>query len=181
MKITVLIGLIAVILTGCTAPVKQPLPQPSQNSFSSVTLTRNIRSVSADIYQQMPEVVRYGRYLLVRADPTEALRDPLSQLMDIQLPASQNPTVADAMRYALRQSGYALCVPDKRNEILYRQPLPSVHAQLGPTRLRTALQVMAGPAWQLEVDEVQRVVCHHLRHGYQLPVPAKQSQQGGGR
>ncbi|EGK7456658.1 pilus assembly protein PilL, partial [Escherichia coli] len=27
-----------------------------------------------------------------------------------------------------------------------------------------------GPAWQLEVDDVQRVVCHSLRDGYQLPV-----------
>ncbi|MEF9776212.1 pilus assembly protein PilL, partial [Escherichia coli] len=33
-----------------------------------------------------------------------------------------------------------------------------------------ALQLMAGPAWQLEVDDVQRVVCHSLRDGYQLPV-----------
>ncbi|WP_340621552.1 PilL N-terminal domain-containing protein [Xenorhabdus siamensis] len=179
MKITVLIGLIAVILTGCTAPVKQPLSQPSQNSFSSVTLTRNIQSVSPDIYQQMPEVVRYGRYLLVSTDPTEVQRDPLSQLIDIQIPASQYPSVADAMRYALRQSGYTLCAPDKKNDILYRQPLPSVHMQLGPIRLRTALQVMSGPAWQLEVDEVQRVVCHHLRQGYQLPTPVKHTQSGG--
>ncbi|MBS9568670.1 pilus assembly protein PilL, partial [Escherichia coli] len=35
--------------------------------------------------------------------------------------------------------------------------------------LRSALQMMAGPAWQLEVDDVQRVVCHSLREGYQLP------------
>ncbi|MEX0447991.1 pilus assembly protein PilL, partial [Xenorhabdus sp. SGI246] len=88
---------------------------------------------------------------------------------------------ADAMRYVLRQSGYTLCAPDKKNDILYRQPLPSVHYQLGPVRLRTALQVMAGPAWQLEVDEVQRVVCHHLRQGYQLPTPVKHPQSGGRR
>ncbi|PHM23166.1 PilL N-terminal domain-containing protein [Xenorhabdus budapestensis] len=181
MKINALIGLMAVILTGCTAPVKQPLPQPSQNSFSSVTLTQNIQSVSPDIYQPMPEIVRYGRYLLVSTDPTEAQRDPLSQLIDIHISASQKPTVADAMRYVLRQSGYSLCTPEKTNAILYRQPLPSVHAQLGPVRLRTALQVMAGPAWQLEVDEVLRVVCHHLRQGYQHPAPAKQAQQEGER
>ncbi|WP_262946496.1 PilL N-terminal domain-containing protein [Xenorhabdus indica] len=179
MKITVLIGLMAVILTGCTTPAEQPLPQPSQNSLSSVTLTRNVQPVSPDIYQPMPEVVRYGRYLLVSTDPTEAQRDPLSQLIHIQLPVSQDPTVADAMRYALRQSGYSLCTPEKNNAILYRQPLPSVHTQLGPVRLRTALQIMAGPAWQLEVDEVQRMVCHHLRQGYQLPIPAKPSQQEG--
>ncbi|KLU16114.1 MULTISPECIES: PilL N-terminal domain-containing protein [Xenorhabdus] len=179
MKITVLTGLMAVILTGCTAPVKQPPPQLSKETFPSVTLTRNVQPVSPDIYGQKTEVVRYGRYLLVSTDPTAAQRDPLSQLVDSQLPASQKPTVADAMRYVLRQSGYTLCAPEKTNNILYRQPLPSVHTQLGPVRLRTALQVMAGPAWQLNVDEVQRVVCHHLRPGYQLPTPAKQTQQGG--
>ncbi|MEQ1968543.1 PilL N-terminal domain-containing protein [Xenorhabdus nematophila] len=178
MKIKVLIGLMAVIVTGCTAPVKQPLSQPSQNSFSSVTLTRNIQPVSPDIYQQTPEVVRYGRYLLVSTDPTAAQRNPLSQRVDIHIPAVQTPTVADAMRYVLRQSGYSLCPPDKTNDILYRQPLPSVHTQLGPIRLHTALQMMADPAWQLEVDEVQRVVCHHLRQGYQLPTPTKHAQNG---
>ncbi|MDC9589566.1 PilL N-terminal domain-containing protein [Xenorhabdus sp. XENO-10] len=181
MKINALVGLIAITLTGCVAPVKQPLSPPSKEISPSVTLTRNIQSVSPDIYGQTPEVVRYGRYLLVSTNPTAVQRSPLSQLLDIHLSASQHATVADAMRYALRQSGYALCAPDKKNDILYRQTLPSVHMQLGPVRLRTALQVMAGPAWQLEVDEVQRVVCHHLRQGYQLPAPAKQPQQGGGR
>ncbi|PHM24317.1 pilus assembly protein PilL [Xenorhabdus budapestensis] len=178
MKINALMSLIAVIVTGCTAPVKQLQSQPSKETFPSVTLTRNVQSVSPDIYQQTSEVVRYGRYLLVSTDPTEAQRDQLSQLIDVHISASQKPTVADAIRYVLRQSGYTLCT-EKTNDILYHQLLPSVHAQSGPIRLRTALQVMAGPAWQLEVDEVQRVVCHHLRQGYQLPVSAKQTQQGG--
>ncbi|MGJ0624640.1 PilL N-terminal domain-containing protein [Xenorhabdus bovienii] len=176
MKIA-LVGLIAVIVTGCTAPVKPPSPQLSKETFPSVTLTRNVQTVSPDIYEQKTEVFRYGRYLLVSTAPTAAQRDPLSQLIDIHIPASQNPTVADAMRYVLRQSGYTLCAPEKTNDILYHQPLPSVHTQLGPVRLRTVLQIMAGPAWQLEVDEVQRVVCHHLRQGYQLPASAKSPQQ----
>lgn len=66
--------------------------------------------------------------------------------------------------------GYSLCATGSANGVLYRQALPAVQYQLGPMRLRTALQVMAGPAWQLEVDDVQRVVCHSLRDGYQLPV-----------
>ncbi|CDL84353.1 PilL N-terminal domain-containing protein [Xenorhabdus cabanillasii] len=177
MKITVFMGVLAIILTGCHALSKQLQSQRTPENTVSVTpITRNIQPVLPDIYQPTPEVVRYGRYLLVSTDPTAAQRDPLSQLIDIHIPASQNPTVADALRYVLRQSGYMLCAPEKNNDILYRQPLPSVHAQLGPVRLRTALQIMAGPAWQLEVDEVQRVVCHHLRQGYQLPQP-----QPGGR
>ncbi|CAM3519568.1 PilL protein (fragment) [Xenorhabdus nematophila ATCC 19061] len=175
MRITALIGVLATILTGCHTPSNKP---PSQclpeKTISATQLTRNIQPVSPDIYQQAPEVVRYGRYLLVSADPTAAQRDPLSQLIEVHIPASQHLTVGDALRYVLRQSGYTLCTPEKPNDILYHQPLPSVHTQSDPVRLRTALQFMAGPAWQLEVDEVQRVVCHHLRPGYQLP----QSRQG---
>ncbi|MGG5856091.1 hypothetical protein ACQT3Z_24100, partial [Klebsiella pneumoniae] len=82
---------------------------------------------------------------------------------------SLTPTVADAMRYALKQSGYSLCAVTSSNAVLYNQSLPAVHYQLGPMRLNTALQVMAGSAWQLEADDVQRIVCHSLRDGYQLP------------
>ncbi len=38
--------------------------------------------------------------------------------------------------------------------------------------LRNTLQVLAGPAWQVKVDEVNRQVCYVLRPGYQLPTPA---------
>ncbi|MDX7992204.1 PilL N-terminal domain-containing protein [Xenorhabdus littoralis] len=176
MRITVLMGVLATILTGCHLPSKQSQPQHvAENVIFATQITRNIQLVSPDIYQQTSEVVRHGRYLLVSTDPTEAQRDPLSQLIEVHIPASQHPTVADALHYVLRQSGYRLCAPEKTNDILYRQPLPSVHYQLASIRLRTALQLMAGPAWQLEVDEVQRVVCHHLRQGYQLP----QAQQEG--
>ncbi|CDG90243.1 PilL N-terminal domain-containing protein [Xenorhabdus bovienii] len=176
MRITVLMGVLATILTGCHAPSKQPQSQRApENAISVTQITRNIQPVSPDIYQQAQEVVRYGRYLLVSADPTEAQRDLLSQRIDVHIPVSLDLTVADALCYVLRQSGYRLCVPEKTNDLLYRQPLPSVHYQLGPVRLRTALQIMAGPAWQLDVDDVQREVCHHLRQGYQIP----QTQPGG--
>lgn len=165
-------------LSGCT---QQKLQQRAPASpVPSVEVTQNIQPVSPDEYARpTPEVVRYDRYLLVSTDPMEAQRDPLSQIIDIRIPSSLHPTVADGLRYALKQSGYTLCATGPANGVLYRQPLPAIHYQLGPVRLRTALQVMAGPAWQLEEDDVQRVVCHSLREGYQLPVsqlaPSRQS------
>ncbi|WP_431712564.1 pilus assembly protein PilL [Serratia marcescens] len=167
-KTLVVSALAAVILTGCTT--QQPLQQRDASLVTpSVTVTRNVQPVSPDAYGQAPEVVRYDRYLLVSTDPAAVQRDPLSQIIDIRIPASVKPTVADALRYSLRQSGYTLCATGPANGVLYRQALPAVQYQLGPMRLRTALQVLAGPAWQLEVDDVQRVVCHSLRDGYQLP------------
>ncbi|WP_211130803.1 PilL N-terminal domain-containing protein [Serratia surfactantfaciens] len=170
MKKTILVSsLAALMLTGCVT--QQPLQQRDISPVvtPSVTVTRNVQPVSPDAYGQVPEVVRYDRYLLVSTDPAAVQRDPLSQIIDIRIPASVKPTVADALRYALRQSGYSLCATGPANGVLYRQALPAVQYQLGPMRLRTALQVLAGPAWQLEVDDVQRVVCHSLRDGYQLP------------
>ncbi|MBU3893248.1 PilL N-terminal domain-containing protein [Serratia rubidaea] len=167
-KTLVVSALAAVILTGCTT--QQPLQQRDASLVTPpVTVTRNVQPVTQDAYGQAPEVVRYDRYLLVSTDPAAVQRDPLSQIIDIRIPASVKPTVADALRYSLRQSGYTLCATGPANGVLYRQALPAVQYQLGPMRLRTALQVLAGPAWQLEVDDVQRVVCHSLRDGYQLP------------
>ncbi|EER0424509.1 pilus assembly protein PilL, partial [Escherichia coli] len=151
------------LLAGCNSPQKLQQRAPAM-PVPSVSVSRNVQPVSQDIYAQpVPEVVRYDRYLLVSTAPQAAQRDPLSQVIDIRIPASLKPTVADAMRYALKQSGYTLCATGPANGVLYRQPLPAVQYQQGPVRLRTALQVMAGPAWQLEVDDVQRVVCHSLR------------------
>jgi type IV pili sensor histidine kinase/response regulator len=169
MKLSPLVLLLPLVtMAGCT---QQKLQQRAPAApVASVEVTQNVQPVSSDEYARpTPEVVRYDRYLLVSTDAMTAQKDPLSQIVDIRIPHSLTPTVADAMRYALKQSGYSLCATGPANGVLYRQALPAVQYQLGPMRLRTALQLMAGPAWQMEEDDVQRVVCHSLRSGYQLP------------
>lgn len=169
MKFSLLVLLLPLAtLVGCTPQTLQSRAPAAP--VPSVELNRNVQPVSPDEYaHRAPEVVRYDRYLLVSTDAQAAQKDPLSQIVDIRIPGSLTPTVADAMRYALKQSGYTLCATGPANGVLYRQALPAVQYRLGPMRLRTALQVMAGPAWQMEEDDVQRVVCHSLRSGYQLP------------
>ncbi|WP_142418309.1 PFGI-1 class ICE element type IV pilus protein PilL2 [Citrobacter braakii] len=152
------------LLAGCTQKLQQPDTQPHP-----MALNGNVQPARLDVYAATPEVVRYDRYLLVDTSPSAAQCVPLEQTIDIRIPASLSPTVADAMRYALRQSGYALCSTTPANRVLYNQMLPAVHYQLGPVRLSQALQILAGSAWQLEVDSVQRIVCHALREGYRLP------------
>ncbi|MGS3238038.1 PilL N-terminal domain-containing protein [Klebsiella michiganensis] len=157
--------LAAAVLTGCN---QRPQPE-SLLLQSDARLSSNIQSATPDAFATPPEVIRYDRYLLVSTAPSQAQRMPLEQVIDIRIPASLSPTVADAMRYALRQSGFSLCAMTSVNRVLYGQPLPAVHYQLGPVRLSEALQILAGPAWQLDIDTVQRVVCHSLRKGYRLP------------
>ncbi|HBD1844118.1 TPA: PilL N-terminal domain-containing protein [Salmonella enterica] len=168
MKERSILLVLTLALVGCSATQKLQNRAPATPN-PAAPINGNIQAVSPDEYAQPTEVVRYDRYLLVNTDPMAIQRDPLSQIIEINIPSSLKPTVADALRYVLKQSGYTLCVTGPANGVLYRQPLPAVHYRMGPVRLRSALQVMAGPAWQLEIDDVQRVVCHSLRKGYQLP------------
>ncbi|MDC9607137.1 PilL N-terminal domain-containing protein [Xenorhabdus griffiniae] len=165
MKKLYLMLLIPFTLTACvkqqTATVAVAPPATSLD---------NVSSEFPDIYQSSPEVVevvRYDRYLLVDTSPEIAQRYPLKQVIQLKMPNSLKPTVGEAMRYALRQSGYRLCSVSGQVNTLYQQPLPAPHYQLGPVQLNVALQLLAGSAWKLEVDDVQRVVCHNLRPEYQ--------------
>lgn len=145
---------------------------PTKPAFDS---SRNPDLLAPDLYPSgaVPEkepVIRYGRYTLVSTLPTSGQRDLMAQIIDIRIPANMNPNVRDAMQYAMNRSGYSLCSPSTGHvNILYTRPLPAAQYKLGPMTLRNTLQVLAGPAWQVKVDEVTRQVCYVLRSGYQLP------------
>ncbi|WP_050570887.1 TcpQ domain-containing protein [Dickeya zeae] len=120
-----------------------------------------------DIYQRSPEVVRYDRYTLVNTRPADSQRDPLNQIVDITMPTSIVKSVGDGFRYLLLESGYSLCPSSSPvfSELLSR-PLPAVQRTIGPVRLSEALQIVAGQAWRLRIDEVNREICFVLRDEY---------------
>lgn len=163
---------LAALVAGCAI---QKAEQPPKPAFDS---SRNPEWLSPDIYPNgaSPEkepVVRYGRYTLVSTQPDASQRDLMAQIIDVTIPSSMNPSVRDAMLYVVDRSGYALCPPSSQHvNILYTRPLPAAQYKLGPMTLRNTLQVLAGPAWQVKVDEVNRQVCFMLRPGYQLPTPS---------
>ena len=113
--------------------------------------------------QSMPDgwipVARYGRYTLVELTPAAAQHDLLLQVIDVSMPATLPATVGEALRYVLLRSGYTLCETDPEATALYGLPLPAAHLQLGPLFLRDALLTLAGPAWELQVDDTARRVC----------------------
>lgn len=159
---------ITVLLAGCTT-------QTEQVSSPALDNSRNPDLLAPDLYPTgaVPEkepVVRYGRYTLVSSAPNASQRDLMAQIIDITIPANMTPDVREAMLYVMNRSGYSLCSADTGHvNILYTRPLPAALYKLGPMTLRDALQVLAGPAWRLEVNEVERQVCYRLRQGYQLP------------
>ncbi|MFS2159704.1 TcpQ domain-containing protein [Pseudomonas sp. Pseusp122] len=114
--------------------------------------------------------VRYGRYTLVNTAPEVEQRDLMSQIIDVNIPSNMHPQVQDAMQYVVDRSGYTLCPANTDHvSILYTRPLPAAQYKLGPMSLRNTLQVLAGPAWLVKVDEVSRNVCFSLRSGYEAP------------
>jgi len=160
------------VIAGCAQ-------QPSTSSARDSAFAQSQRPPAfSDIYQRSPEVTRSGRYTLVNVKSADAQREPLSQLIDITMPGQLVNSVGDGFRYLLFQSGYALCGRYGADfaELLNR-PLPAVQRKIGPMRLSEALQVVAGPAWRMSVDEVNREVCFVLRDAYlaQARAPASVS------
>lgn len=130
-----------------------------------------------DVYQNTsPEVVRYDRYTLASTRPADAQRDPLNQIIEIRMPQQLVRTVGEGLRYLLLESGYSLCNGDSTLfSELFSKPLPAVQRDIGPVRLSEALQIVAGPAWRLTLDEVNREICFALRDQYRsfvAPAPA---------
>ncbi|EAT8050346.1 TcpQ domain-containing protein [Salmonella enterica subsp. enterica serovar Kiambu] len=149
------------MLAGCTQ-------SPAVSSTHDAAFIGSLKpAMPTDIWQRSPEVTREGRYTLVSVKSADAQREPLNQLIDITMPVSLVNSVGDGFRYLLFQSGYSLCGRYGADfaELLNR-PLPAVQRRLGPVRLSEALQVVAGPAWRMTVDEVNREVCFVLRDAY---------------
>ncbi|MEL7631396.1 TcpQ domain-containing protein [Pectobacterium aroidearum] len=172
-----------------TRPLRHPKNTPTLACLSAAamlvagcaqqTTTSSVSRVSAsprvnDIYQnRSPEVVRYDRYTLVSTRPADSQRDPLNQMIDITMPPQLVRSVGDGFRYLLLESGYSLCPSTSStfSEVLGR-PLPGVQRNIGPVRLSEALQIVAGPAWRLRVDDVNREICFVLRDEYRSFAPA---------
>jgi conjugative transfer region protein, TIGR03748 family len=143
------------LLSACTAQIPNPLPtNPEIDSGSN--RAQHSRGIAEESH---PAELRYGRYTLVSTEPTMEQRDLLAQIIDVSIPSSLNPSVLDALQYVLQRSGYSLCPVTASVRVLFTRPLPAAHYRLGPISLRRALQVLAGPAWQLTTDEVSRSVC----------------------
>ncbi|WP_117140435.1 PFGI-1 class ICE element type IV pilus protein PilL2 [Pseudomonas amygdali] len=163
---------ILALFAGCTSVADKPVGPAFDSSQNPELLSPDLYSSGAKAGQE--PMVRYGRYALVNTAPETEQRDLMAQIIDVSIPANMHPSVQDAMQYVVSRSGYTLCPPSTGHvNILFTRPLPAAQYKLGPMSLRNTLQVLAGPAWQVKVNEVTRGVCFVLRPGYQLPETSK--------
>ena len=103
------------------------------------------------------QFVRTDNYTLVNIETKPEQLNPLLSITTISF--SQNIfTVGQAINELLRGSGYTWLSAQDENDALSELELPSVVRELGPIRLRDALITVAGVAWELEVNEVNRTL-----------------------
>lgn len=144
-----------VLITGCAATGTARTPT-APDSLPGPTVL--VRTIAPEPEPSLIPVARYGRYTLVEMVPEPAQRDLLRQVIEISIPPTLDASVGDALRHVLLRTGYRLCdAPDAAS--LFTLPLPAAHLRLGPLPLRDALLALAGPAWELSVDDAARAVC----------------------
>lgn len=158
-------------MSACTPTTARSQSTAASNEVSAQRVPEQLKpDLYPDGAKATPEpVVEYGRYTLVSTDPRADQKDLMSQIVDVNIPDTLNPNVQDSMSYVLKRSGYMLCPGTGDINVLYTRPLPASQYHLGPMTLRNTLQVLAGPAWQVEVDEITRGVCFNQRPGYRHP------------
>jgi type IV pili sensor histidine kinase/response regulator len=113
--------------------------------------------------------MQVGRYSIIAPVASAAQSDPLQTMVRIRFPAPHISTVGDAMRYLLRHSGYQLAGPEAADPAmtgLLNHLLPKVHRTLGPMTLQTMLTTLAGNAYQIVVDPVNRLIAFALTPNY---------------
>jgi len=80
--------------------------------------------------------------------------------------------VLEGLRKILHGTGYRLADPaaaDPEIGRLYDQPYPDGQREIGPRALGAALERLAGPAWQLVEDPVNRRVSFEVKAAYRSP------------
>lgn len=148
------------------------IPYPDDGTLpSSNTSTTSIikhRLVKEDIYtaphETHPEVIRYDRYTLVSDVANSGQKYLLEQMVNVNMKKRGRLTVEQGIWNTLENTGFSLCNPtDPDVKQLFGLSLPRVHYKFGPVKLRDALQMLAGEAYELSLNDAHRQICYKRR------------------
>lgn len=133
-----------------------------------------LRVVSEDIYTAVPvsnpEVIRYDRYTLVGSSPVGGQKYLLDQLVSVNMGKNYGISVEQGIWNTLQNTGFTLCSPTQYEvQMLFGLQLPKVHYKFGPMKLRDALQMLAGEAYKLTLNDPLRQVCFERRKEVDIP------------
>ena len=139
----------------------------------TLVLALLLGSCPASIAAQAMDVAytRLDRYTLARAEPAPEQRHPLQAITRIHFSRSI-ATLGQAIGELLADTGYVLAGPRPQEPhlpaVLLQQPLPASQRNLGPLTLASALDVLAGEAWEPQVDGLTREVDFSLAEKYAM-------------
>lgn len=146
MRLKPLIGAVLLAVSGASFAGEAPEPNP-------------VTTPDPIIPQDYIETGRYSRTV---NEPYLSQRNPLKVIVNTRIPNSVY-TVEQAVQFLLLRSGYRLADPSTRTheaKVLLNHSLPQVHRQLGPITLDKALKTLAGDAFELVVDPINRKVTY---------------------
>lgn len=115
------------------------------------------------------DITQIDRYLTTSNKTQLSQVNLLSQTIHVRFTRNIQ-TVGDAINYLLQFSGYSLLTEKERSielNILLKKPLPVIDRNLGPISLSDALTTLAGSAYYLTQDPVNRTVDFKLKTAYQ--------------
>ena len=166
--------LAAITICALSACVQKPTSKTATVASTTPSqLTERI--IQPDIYVNnypaTPEVLREGRYTLVTLAPEDGQKYLLDQSVTVIVSQKNkkifNANVERGLNTTLKDTGLSLCnrtsQPEQTLPILFSRPLPKVHYRFGPLRLRDALQMLAGPAYEITLNDITRTVCFKQR------------------
>ncbi len=107
------------------------------------------------------DTIQIARYTEISLEPTREVINPLDVVIDVQLPRRMN-LVGESIEYLLSRSGYQIRKPSSVTTpemyVLFSLPIPAQHRAMGTLRLRKALEVLAGDAYEMRVNKVTREI-----------------------
>lgn len=134
----------------------------------SIIVLSGLLFITSACFARESNDVQIGRYTTVTAIPKKAQQDLLSQTVQVRFPQNVQ-TIGDAMNYLLRFSGYSLIPEAKQSQSLkltLSKPLPAIDRDFGPMVLKDALITLAGSAFSLEQDPLNRQINFKLKPEY---------------
>lgn len=120
---------------------------------------------------ELDSKIHTDRYTLHSTSPRADQAAPMKAIINVSM-GKHIVTVGDAVREVLKGSGYRWHNQTDGDKLLNALPLPSVVRELGPIALSDALSTIAGEAWQLQTDHLNRVIWFTM---VRSPVPTPYS------
>lgn len=133
---------------------------PKNESHTPEKVASEVRELTAEKI----EVMTTGRYTAVKNIAPMDQLNPLKVVIKTRIPQSVQ-TVRQAVDFLLVRSGYQIAddvVLSTEAKTLLGHQLPQVHRKIGPMTLDRALRTLAGDAFSLIVDPVNRRVGYEL-------------------